>query len=126
MTFIKNQFYMAIGIFSFCLLCGFMSPFFSSNKVSANPIILTGLSEIVFTVKQTNPTSMEANGSIEVMVSQGKAPYKAMLYSTNMPAKEYKFDKNLTVSNLKAGDYMIVVNDSDNAFKSLNIQLTNK
>jgi len=123
---IRRQFYTAVGLFSFFLLCGFMSPLISSNfpvKSDKNELIPQG--NVDYTLNMTNPSHNLNNGTIEVIVNVGKAPYKVLVYSTQMSVKEYQIDKNLVISNLAAGEYMVVISDSENAFKSKSITLIN-
>jgi len=123
---IRRQFYTAVGLFSFFLLCGFMSPLLSSNfpvKADKNESIPQG--NVDYTLNMTNPSQNLNNGSIEIVVNVGKAPYKVLVYSTQMAVKEYQIDKNLIISNLAAGEYMVVISDSENAFKSKSITLIN-
>lgn len=124
---IKKQFYIAIGLFSFFSLFGFLNaPMTSSQEnttigVHNAPSIIAG--SINFEVASTNPLSNLNNGSIELKVTEGKAPYKILVYSTNMPLKEYQVADALTISNLAPGDYMIVVSGRDNAYRSKTITL---
>lgn len=117
---IKKQFYTAVGLFSFFLLCGFISPLLDINSKN------TFVTEVEYTLKASNPTNSLHNGVIDITVNQGKPPYKVLVYSTSMPVKEYLIDKSFSIKNLSAGQYMIVVSDSENAFKSKNITLINK
>ena len=123
---IRRQFYTAVGLFSFFLLCGFMSPLISSNfpvTTNKDELILQG--NVDYSLNMTNPNHNLNNGTIEIIVNAGKAPYKVLVYSTQMSVKEYQIDKNLVISNLAAGEYMVVISDSDNAFKSKSITLIN-
>jgi hypothetical protein len=124
---IKKQFYIAIGLFSFFSLFGFLNAPMSSSQENTSvnvhnaPSIIAG--SIDFEVKSTNPLSNLNNGTIELKVIEGKGPYKILVYSTNIPSKEYQVADGLTVSNLAAGDYMIVVSGRDNAYRSKTITL---
>lgn len=124
---IKKQFYIAIGLFSFFALFGFLNAPLNSSQENTSvnvhnaPSIIAG--SIDFEVKSTNPLSNLNNGTIELKVIEGKAPYKILVYSTNMPLKEYQVADGLTISNLAVGDYMIVVSGRDNAYRSKTITL---
>lgn len=124
---IKKQFYIAIGLFSFFSLFGFLNAPSSSSleNTSVNvhnaPSIIAGT--IDFEIKSVDPLPNLNNGSIELTITEGKAPYKILVYSTNMPLKEYQVPGELTINNLAAGDYMIVVSGRDNAYRSKTITL---
>jgi len=124
---IKKQFYIAIGLFAFFSLFGFLNPPMNSSQENSSvdvhdaPSIIAGT--IDFDVKSVNPLPNLNNGTIELKVIEGKAPYKILVYSTNMPLKEYQVPQDLTLTNLGAGDYMIVVSGRDNAYRSKTITL---
>ncbi|MGN6645308.1 MAG: hypothetical protein ACTHJT_02160, partial [Cytophaga sp.] len=93
----------------------------TSVNVHNAPSIIAGT--IDFDVKSVDPLPNLNNGSIELKITEGKAPYKILVYSTNMPLKEYQVPGELTINNLAAGDYMIVVSGRDNAYRSKTITL---
>jgi hypothetical protein len=123
---IRKQFYMALGIFSFFTLCGFLStPIDASTEYSENNKILKAAAVgLDFTLTSKNPVASSNNGSIELKISEGLAPFKISIYSTTIPLKEYQIKEELTINHLTAGDYMIVVSGRDNAYKSKTITLT--
>jgi|GEM_PF-4469284 hypothetical protein len=122
---IRKQFYAALGLFSFFGLCGFLfAPSLSNSQETIfSQRHLTPPTKINFTVTGTNPIPKINNGSIELVITEGKAPYKILVYSTNMPLKEYQVTGTLLIPNLGAGDYMIVVSGGDNAYSSKTITL---
>lgn len=121
---IRKQFYAALGLFSFFGLCGFLfAPYTSQQEVPVIHKHATTPTNVDFTLAATNPIPKLNNGSIELVVNQGTAPYKILVYSTNTPLKEYQVAKTLLISNLGAGDYMIVVSGRDNAYSSKTITL---
>ena len=122
---IRKQFYAALGLFSFFGLCGFLFAPYTSQEVPTSHhhkhvIVPT---KVDFTLVATNPIPKLNNGSIELTVTSGKAPYKILVYSTNMPLKEYQVSQSLLISNLAAGDYLILVSGGDNAYSSKTITL---
>lgn len=125
---IRKQFFIAIGLFSFFSLFGFLNApansSFENTSIDVHnaPSIIAGT--IDFTVKSINPLPNLNNGTIELKVTEGKAPYKILVYSTNMPLKEYQVSEDLTLKNLAAGDYMIVVSGRDYAYRSKTITLS--
>lgn len=122
---IRKQFYAALGLFSFFGLCGFLFAPYASQQEA--PVIhkhtTAAPAKVDFTIVSTNPIPKLNNGSIELVVNEGTAPYKILVYSTNTPLKEYQVDKTLVISNLGAGDYMIVVSGRDHAYSSKTITL---
>jgi len=122
---IRKQFYTALGLFSFFGLCGFLfAPSLSNSQETVfSQKHLTTPTKINFTLTATNPIPKINNGSIELVITEGKAPYKILVYSTNMPLKEYQVTQTLLIPNLGAGDYMIVVSGGDNAYSSKTITL---
>ncbi|ABG59487.1 hypothetical protein [Cytophaga hutchinsonii] len=125
---IRKQFFIAIGLFSFFSLFGFLNApanaSFENTSVDVHnaPSIIAG--SIDFDIKSRNPLSNLNNGTIELKVIEGKAPYKILVYSTTMPLKEYQVSQDLLLTNLAAGDYMIVVSGRDNAYRSKTITLS--
>ena len=79
--------------------------------------------ELDFVVKSTNPIATLNNGSIELKISEGVAPFKVLIYSTTIPVKEYQIKEELTINNLASGDYMIVVSGGNNQYRSKTITL---
>jgi hypothetical protein len=122
---IKKQFFTAVGLFSFFLLCGFMSPLLSSSFPVSSKNKFETKGNVDYSLNMTYPNHNLKNGTIEIVVNVGKPPYKVLVYSTQMSVKEYQIDKTLTISNLEAGEYMIVISDSENAFRSKTISLIN-
>ncbi len=121
---IKKQFYMALGIFSFFVLCGFLSvPISNSTHISTENYVEGQKVHLEFTMTAVNPLSNLNNGSIDLVIKDGKAPYKVLVYSTNMPVKEYQIKQDLTISNLAAGEYLVVVSAGDNEYRSKTITL---
>mgnify|MGYP000435642797 CR=1 FL=1 len=96
---IKKQFYMALGIFSFFTLCGFLSIPISSR------------------------TDFFINDNSKKSAFEGIAPFKVLIYSTTIPLKEYQIKEELTVNNLAPGEYMIVVSGGNNHYRSKTITL---
>ena len=126
---IRKQFYMALGIFSFFTLCGFLSipmnarsEFFSNDETIDNPIKVAS-EEIDFVVNSKNPIAELNNGSIELIISEGLAPFKVLIYSTSIPVKEYQIKDELTINNLSPGEYMIVVSGRNHQYRSKTITL---
>ena len=122
---IRKQFYMALGIFSFFTLCGFLSiPINARTEVFTIDNTKKLASEgIDFVINGKNPVATSNNGSIELKISEGIAPFKVLIYSTTIPVKEYQIKQELTVNNLTAGDYMIVVSGGNNHYRSKTITL---
>ncbi|WP_018345030.1 hypothetical protein [Cytophaga aurantiaca] len=121
---IKKRLYIALGIFSFFTLCGFLSvpinartEFFKSNSIKR------AYNELDFTIKGQNPISNLNNGSIQLKISEGVAPFKILIYSTTTAVKEYQVKEELTINNLAAGEYMIVVSGGNNQYRSKTITL---
>ena len=126
---IRKQFYMALGIFSFFTLCGFLSipmnarsEFFSNDETIDNSIKVAS-EEIDFVVNSKNPIAALNNGSIELIISEGLAPFKVLIYSTSIPVKEYQIKDELTINNLSPGEYMIVVSGRNHQYRSKTITL---
>jgi hypothetical protein len=122
---IRKQFYMALGIFSFFTLCGFLSmPINSRTEFFTNDnskkLAFEGID---FVINIKNPIAALNNGSIELKISEGIAPFKVLIYSTTIPLKEYQIKEELTVNNLAPGDYMIVVSGGNNHYRSKTITL---
>jgi ribosomal protein L21E len=121
---IKRQFYTALGIFSFFVLCGFLSvPINNSAQKNTENYIKGQKVSLEFTLTAVNPLSNLNNGSIGLVINNGKAPYKVLVYSTNMVVKEYQIKQELTISNLAAGEYLVVVSAGDNEYRSKTITL---
>ena len=122
---IRKQFYMALGIFSFFTLCGFLSiPINARTEFFISDNSKKSASEgIDFVINIKNPTATSNNGSIELKMSEGIAPFKVLIYSTTIPLKEYQIKEELTVNNLAPGDYMIVVSGGNNHYRSKTITL---
>jgi len=127
---IRKQFYMALGIFSFFTLCGFLSipinartEFFANDNFIEDNSMKVASKELDFVVKSTNPIATLNNGSIELKISEGVAPFKVLIYSTTIPVKEYQIKEELTINNLASGDYMIVVSGGNNQYRSKTITL---
>jgi len=122
---IRKQFYMALGIFSFFTLCGFLSiPITARSEFFINDNSKKLASEgIDFVINIKNPIATLNNGSIELKISEGIAPFKVLIYSTTIPLKEYQIKQELIVNNLAPGDYMIVVSGGNNHYRSKTITL---
>jgi len=122
---IKKQFYMALGIFSFFTLCGFLSVPINDRTgfFTNNPEVKVVSEKVDFTTSSTNPISTLNNGSIQIRISEGTAPFKVLIYSTTIPVKEYQIKEELKINNLAAGDYMIVVSGGNNQYRSKTITL---
>jgi hypothetical protein len=116
---------MALGIFSFFTLCGFLSiPINARTEFFTNDNSKKLASEgIDFVINIKNPIAALNNGSIELKMSEGIAPFKVLIYSTTIPLKEYQIKEVLTVNNLAPGDYMIVVSGGNNHYRSKTITL---
>lgn len=122
---IRKQFYMALGIFSFFTLCGFLSiPINARTEFFTNDnSIKVASEELDFVISSTNPIATLNNGSIELKISKGIAPFKVLIYSTTIPVKEYQIKEALTIDHLAPGDYMIVVSGGNNQYRSKTITL---
>lgn len=121
---IKKKFYMALGIFSFFTLCGFLSAPLNAHTEFFNINTLKSAStELNFSISTKNPLLNKKNGSIQLTITDGAAPFKIVIYSTNMPIKEYIIANDLTITNLAAGEYMIVVSGGNNQYRSRTITL---
>lgn len=122
---IRKQFYMALGIFSFFTLCGFLSiPINARTEFFTNDnSIKVASEELDFVINSSNPIAALNNGSIELKISKGIAPFKVLIYSTTITVKEYQIKNELTINNLAPGDYMIVVSGGNNQYRSKTITL---
>ena len=90
-----------------------------TESVRSCPIILTtGQQELIFEAHLTHATNGEANGSIDVTVISGAAPF---LYSINNgPYVSY-----FTFSNLPWGNYTICVRGSDGCVVCVEYEIQN-
>ena len=103
---------------------GFLSvPISNSTHISTENYVEGQKVHLEFTMTAVNPLSNLNNGSIDLVIKDGKAPYKVLVYSTNMPVKEYQIKQDLTISNLAAGEYLVVVSAGDNEYRSKTITL---
>lgn len=120
----KGNIFIAFLLFSVFTLCGFRN---TPIKAHVHVLNTNGKNEIStnfdFTVNAIKPTLNLNNGSLQLIISEGNGPYKILIYSTTLPVKEYQVKKELSLINLAAGDYMIVVSGANNEYKSKTITL---
>jgi hypothetical protein len=121
---IKKNFFTAIVIFSFFTLCGFLSAPIKEHAHFLNSSIENTVSNnLDFTINAIQPKLNLKNGSLQIIISEGNAPFKILIYSTTIPVKEYQVSKELSITNLAAGEYMIVVSGGNNEYRSKTITL---
>ena len=72
------------------------------------PVVNVGTMGAFFT-GVTNPTCFQSNGSIQLTLTGGSAPY---YYSASTGAVLITYDQEFTISGLSAGDYQFIVTDA--------------
>lgn len=111
-------------VFTICtsVLFGFVSPWISQGQKNLYHHNIKH-NNLKINISFSKATNNKANGNIQIQIINGVSPFKVIVYSTSHQTKEYIFEKEIKISELDSGEYLIVVNDNTNAFVSENITL---